>query len=152
MKILFVCTGNICRSPAGEGVLKKMCEERGMHNWTIDSAGTGNWHTGEAPDLRAQEAAHRRGYDISMQKSRPLRADDYEKFDRIYGMTAEHCDFLRTHAPQNCRIPIVLFMESCGKTEDVPDPYYSNERGFEYMMDIIEEGCTAIVAAAQTEN
>lgn len=147
MKILFVCTGNICRSPTGEGVLEKMCEDNGISGWTIDSAGTGNWHAGDPPDPRAQEAASKRGYDLSKQKARALRADDYEKFDRIYGMTREHCDFLRSQAPKNARAEILLFRETCGESKDVPDPYYSSEKGFEEMMDIIEKGCSAIVAA-----
>lgn len=152
MKILFVCTGNICRSPTAEAVLRKMCATAGLSGWHIDSAGTGSWHAGDAPDPRAQKAASRRDYDLSGISARSLRAPDFEEFDRIYAMAAEHYDFLRANAPDDATATIHLFLDSCGMHEDVPDPYYGNGDGFEHMMDLLEKGCRAIVKAAAAKN
>lgn len=143
MKILFVCTGNICRSPCAEAILRKMRENKSPA-WEIDSAGTGSWHQGEAPDPRAQKAAQARGYDMSDIVARPLRSSDYDAFDRIYAMANEHLQFLREHAPEDSRAELLLFLDACHKGGDVPDPYYGGAEGFTHMMDLLEEGCRAI--------
>lgn len=145
MKILFICTGNICRSPAAEAVLRKMCADAGL-DWQIDSAGTGGWHAGESPDRRAQSAAAARGYDMDGIYARAVCGADFLGFDRIYAMTGEHLAFLREIAPANASAELHLFMEDTGG--DVPDPYYGGARGFELMMDMLEQKCAHIVREA----
>lgn len=144
MKILFVCTGNICRSPAAEAVLRKLCESR-TPPWEIDSAGIGSWHTGESPDRRATAAAQKRGYTMQGISARSVCDDDWKKFDRIYAMAREHLDFMRDNAPEDATADIRLFLENA----DVPDPYYGGADGFEKMMDLLEEGCRAVAESAR---
>lgn len=141
MKILFICTGNICRSPAAEAVMRKMCADAGL-DWKSDSAGIGGWHAGESPDPRARRAAEARGYGMSGIKARAVTADDYEEFDIICAMTEEHEAFLREHAPAGGRCAEIRMFRSSG---DVPDPYFGGDDGFEAMMDILEEGCRALM-------
>lgn len=141
MKVLFVCTGNICRSPTAEAVLRKMCAEAGL-NWQADSAGIGNWHAGEPPDSRAQKAASLRGYDMDGISARSVCTEDFTEFDRIYALAAEHLEFLRANAPEDCKAQLLMFMPD-GK--DVPDPYYGDGDGFTHMMDLLEAGCRTIL-------
>lgn len=141
MKILFVCTGNICRSPAAEAVMRKLSTEAGLE-WHLDSAGIGNWHAGEPPDARAQKAAHSRGYDMNGIKARSLRTEDFTEFDRIYAMSSEHLEVLREHAPTSGGAELLMFL---GDGSDVPDPYYGDGDGFEHMMDLLEESCHRIL-------
>lgn len=144
MKILFVCTGNICRSPAAEAVMRKMCAAAGL-DWKIDSAGTGGWHAGESPDNRARAAAEARGYATDGIFARAVCAADFAEFDRIYAMTAEHLDFLRETAPPDSKAHLRLFSESGA---DIPDPYYGGDSGFALMMDMLEKECAAIIRRA----
>ncbi len=146
MKILFICTGNICRSPSAEAVLRKMCADANLADWTIDSAGIGNWHSGDAPDLRATKAAQSRGYSMEGISARSVRTTDYTEFNHIYAMTEEHRQFLLAHAPDDSTATIHLFLESCGLSQDVPDPYYDADDGFTIMMDLLEDGCRAILS------
>ena len=145
MKILFICTGNICRSPSAEAILRKMCDDAGYHNWVIDSAGIGNWHAGDAADPRAIKAAAQRGYDMTPIRARSINVNDFSDFDRIYAMTHEHLDFLKTNATDDSSCTLHLFLAACGINEDIPDPYYGKENGFENMMDLLEEGCQRII-------
>ena len=138
--ILFVCTGNICRSPTAEGVLRTLCEEAGI-DLRIESAGIGDWHVGQPPDERSQHHARNRGYDLSAQRARQVRAGDFEEFDLILAMDSGHLRALRQMAPRAHRAKIRLF----GTDADVPDPYYGGPDGFERVLDLVEERCRLLV-------
>lgn len=144
--VLFVCTGNICRSPTADGVFRHMVRAAG-HAGTIqvDSAGTHDYHVGAAPDARAQAHALRRGYDLSGLRARQVTADDFYAFDLILAMDRGHLRFLRGLAPEGYA-GLRLFTAyanhaSDGETSpeaDVPDPYYGGSDGFERVLDMIE--------------
>ena len=140
--ILFVCTGNICRSPAAEGVLRAMAEAEGIGHLLVDSAGTGNWHVGEPPDPRAVRAAEVRGYRISHLTARSARVDDFHNFTAIYGMAEEHRRALLAHAPRDAGARVLPFPGG-----DVADPYHGGEEGFADMMEHVESGCRVILNA-----
>ena len=134
--ILFVCTGNICRSPTAEGVLRKLAREAGIE-LRIESAGTGDWHVGQPPDQRAQHHARGRGYDLSAQRARQVRAEDFETFDLILAMDRSHLAALRRMCPPQHLAKVRLFRANM----DVPDPYYGGAEGFERVLDLVEEAC-----------
>ena len=144
-KILFVCTGNICRSPCAEAVLRHMAAAAGKEV-VVDSAGTGIWRRGEAPDARASKAATARGYATDGLAARQVRREDFAAFDRIYAMTGEHQRYLQRLAPSDQREKILLFLPATpGRNADVPDPYSGGNDGFEHMMDLLEAGGREIV-------
>ena len=138
--ILFVCTGNICRSPTAEGVFKSLCRRRGIEP-RIESAGLGDWHVGAPPDQRAQHHARTRGYDLSEQRARQVRMSDFEEFDLILAMDRGHLRALRGMAPAQHHAKIRLFVAD----RDVPDPYYGGAEGFERVLDLVEERCRALL-------
>ena len=148
--ILFVCTGNICRSPAAEGVLRAIAIADGLPNLAVDSAGTGDWHAGEPPDPRTVRAAQNRGYDIASLVARRVQADDFRRFTVLYGMAREHLQALQNAAPthpahpdQPGDLPLARVLPFPGG--DVADPYFGGERGFSAMMDQVESGCREIL-------
>lgn len=141
MRILFVCTGNICRSPTAEGVLRARAAARGLDGLTVDSAGTHGYHVGEPPDRRSIEAAARRGYDLSGLRARRLRPSDYDDFDLLLAMDRGHLRILRDGCPSGEHSRLRLFLE-----HDVPDPYYGAAGGFEEVLDLIESGCDRLLA------
>ena len=139
--ILFVCTGNICRSPTAEGVFKSLCEKAGLE-LRIESAGLGDWHVGHPPDERAQHHARSRGYDLSAQRARQVRPRDFDDFDLILAMDSGHLRALQRMAPPRHRAKIRLFAAD----RDVPDPYYGGPDGFERVLDLVEAQCASLIA------
>jgi len=138
--ILFVCTGNICRSPTAEGVLRSLCKEAGIE-LQIESAGTGDWHVGQPPDERSQHHARNRGYDLSAQRARQVRLEDFERFDMILAMDRGHLRELQKLAPAHHHAKIRLFVEGI----DVPDPYERGPDGFEEVLDLVEAQCRRLL-------
>lgn len=146
MKIAFVCLGNICRSPMAEGILKKICAERGL-SWTIESFGVEQYHVGENADTRAQRICGQHEVDISKHIARKFSRDDFKRFDIIYPMATDVNDDLRRISRNSSDLPkIKLFMDEMypEKHLSVPDPWYGGEEGFEEVFDLVEEGCDKI--------
>ena len=142
IRVLIVCTGNICRSPTAEGVMRELAKRRGLaERVKIESAGTHDYHVGEPPDERSQEHAAKRGYDLSAQRASQVTRADFEAFDYILAMDRGHLRMLRSMAPEDSRAKLGLFLEASGKWkgEDVPDPYYGGHDGFEQVLDMAEE-------------
>ena len=142
VSVLVVCTGNICRSPTGEGVLRHHAEKRGLADrMRIASAGTHDYHVGECPDARAIQHARRRGYDLSAQRAQQLVPEHFHEFDYILAMDRSHMRILRGMAPPGAKARLGLFLEASErwKGEDVPDPYYGGVEGFEQVLDMVEE-------------
>ena len=138
--ILFVCTGNICRSPTAEGVLRHLAKEESME-LHIESAGIGDWHIGQPPDERSQHHARSRGYDLSAQRARQVRPEDFETFDMILAMDRGHLRALQRLAPAHHHAKIRLFVEG----RDVPDPYDGGPDGFEHVLDLVEAQCRRLL-------
>lgn len=149
-KILFVCLGNICRSPSAEGVMRKMLKEAGCEErFVVDSAGISSYHRGELPDGRMRAHAARRGYGLT-HRSRPVRTDDFYDFDLIIGMDDRNIDDLKERAPSDAEWKKIRRMtEFCTKfvhADHVPDPYYGGAEGFEYVLDILEDACAGLLS------
>lgn len=138
--ILFVCTGNICRSPTAEAVLRHLARKECI-DLRIESAGLGDWHVGDPPDERAQQHARNRGYDLSAQRARQVRPRDFEEFDLILAMDRGHLHALERMAPPGHRAKIRLFAAG----QDVPDPYDGGPEGFEHVLDLVEARCRALI-------
>jgi protein-tyrosine phosphatase len=144
LKVLFVCTGNICRSPSAEGVFRAMVEREGLgHRITADSCGTHDYHVGDAPDPRAIDHARRRGYDISGLRARMLDRDDFERFDLLLALDHGHERILKRQAPPATKDKVRLFMSYVPELRltDVPDPYYKGPDAFDHALDLIEHAC-----------
>ncbi|MBV32678.1 MAG: phosphotyrosine protein phosphatase [Porticoccaceae bacterium] len=140
--VLFVCLGNICRSPTAEGVFGKIVKQHGLSDKIlIDSAGTGDWHVGHPPDQRAIEAAANRGINIRHLCARRIRCYDFVKFDYILAMDGQNLSSLKRHCPKSYDGHLGLFLEFLRRNDscDVPDPYYSANEGFELVLDLISE-------------
>jgi protein-tyrosine phosphatase len=147
MKVLMVCLGNICRSPLAEGILRSKVHERGL-DWTIDSAGTGSWHAGEAPDPRSQEVARKHGLDISDQRARTFKPYDFEVFDRIYVMdSSNYQDVIKyaQNAEEAAKVKLILNEAYPGENRAVPDPYWDDD-GFEQVYQMLDKACSVITA------
>ena len=140
MKILMVCTGNICRSPTAEGVFRQVLIESSLdEKASVDSAGTHGYHAGEPPDRRATAHARKRGYDISGLRARQVVPGDFSEFDLVLAMDRGHLEILRRMSPQEHRHKLRLFLEFAGREDaDVPDPYYGGAEGFEQVLDMVE--------------
>jgi len=146
--VLFVCMGTICRSPTAEGVFRKLVEERAPQlRIRIDSAGTHDYHVGEAPDPRAIAAAARRGIDLEALRARQVEEADFERFDLVVAMDRLNREMLLDRSPEPYRERVRLMMEfapSLG-VEDVPDPYYGGAVGFERVLDLVEEAARGLL-------
>ena len=146
--VLMVCTGNICRSPTAEAVLRARLAAAGIAGRVrVDSAGTHGFHTEDPPDPRAQQAARRRGYDLSALRARPVGAQDFGRFDWILGMDESHRAWLDRRRPEGSRAQIGLLMAHASRhqgVDEVPDPYYGPAQGFETMLDLIEDACEGL--------
>lgn len=149
-KILFVCLGNICRSPAAEGVMLRLLKEKNLEvEFEIDSAGILNYHAGELPDSRMRAHATRRGYSL-VHRSRQVRTEDFYHFDLIIGMDNQNMADLYDRAPSPEEWAKVHRMtDYCVKfqADHVPDPYYSGSEGFEYVLDILEDACSGLLTS-----
>jgi protein-tyrosine phosphatase len=150
--VLFVCTGNICRSPTAHGVFLHMVRAAGLSaQIRVDSAGTHDYHVGEAPDARAQAHARRRGYDLSALRARQVTQRDFATFDRILAMDRGHLEILRRQAPAGYE-GLDLFMAYAQPSPgpDVPDPYYGGAAGFERVLDMIELAAKGLLRSLET--
>lgn len=148
-RVLFVCTGNICRSPTAEGVFRVLADSRGLGGRIeTDSAGIGSWHVGDPPDRRAQETALRRGVDIGDQRARTVRPGDFAHFDLVLAMDRGHYRSLAGSCPADLADRVRLFMDYASEygVEDVPDPYYGDGNGFERVFDMIEGAAMGLLA------
>ncbi|QLC74525.1 low molecular weight phosphotyrosine protein phosphatase [Pseudomonas sp. LPB0260] len=151
MRVLFVCLGNICRSPTAEGVFRHKLREAGLEaRVEVDSAGTGDWHVGKAPDLRTRQAALRRGYDLSALRARQVAGDDFRRFDLILAMDGSNLQHLQRLRPSANAAELDLFLRRYQLAlDEVPDPYYGGEDGFEQVLDLIEQASDALLAEIQ---
>ena len=150
MRILFVCMGNICRSPSAEGVFRHVLARRAPElEVDVDSAGTHDYHVGEAPDARALAAARRRGIDIAGLRARRVAMEDFERFDLILAMDEENLLELTRRAQAEYHERIRLLMEYAPDVgrRAVPDPYYGGEQGFEDVLDLLEEAADGLIDA-----
>jgi protein-tyrosine phosphatase len=151
VRILFVCMGNICRSPTAEGVMRHLLVEEGLQDEIeLDSAGTGGWHVGDPPDRRATAAARARGI-VLEGAARKVRPSDFEEFDLIVAADRENLADLRAIAPPGTAQKVRLLREFDPASEgapdlDVPDPYYGGDRGFEDVLDLVEAACRGLLA------
>lgn len=140
VSVLFVCLGNICRSPTAHGVFDNLVQRHRLdHLVTIDSAGTGDWHIGRAPDQRSSAAALQRGYDLSVLRARQVSAEDFQRFDYVLAMDKQNLRDLQRMQPANFRGELGLFLNYGDHGElEVPDPYYGDGSGFERVLDLVE--------------
>ena len=149
IRVLFVCTGNICRSPTAEGVFRDVIERAGLSaKVAVESAGTHAYHSGEGADRRALRAASERGIDLSEHVARQIARNDFHSFDYVLAMDRENLTHLRAAAPATHKARVALFMDfapDLGVTE-VPDPYYGRHDGFEHVLDLVEAASEGLLA------
>jgi protein-tyrosine phosphatase len=149
VKLLFVCTGNICRSPTAEGVFRRLVAQAGLDGRiAVDSAGTHGYHIGEPPDPRSQKAAKARGVDLSGLRARKVTLADFYDFDHILAMDNGHLAHLRRMAPADAKAAVTLFLDDAPDADvrETPDPYYGDARGFERVLDLCEQGAAGLLA------
>jgi protein-tyrosine phosphatase len=154
VNVLFVCMGNICRSPTAEGVFRKVVTDAGMSERVhVESAGTHAYHSGAAPDHRAQSAAARRGVTLHEIRARRVSDEDFELFDYILVMDQDNLEELLLRAPEAQRNKVHLFLEFAGGTRasEVPDPYYGGASGFELVLDLVEEAAERLLERIRRE-
>lgn len=150
VSVLFVCLGNICRSPSAEAIFSRLVEKRGLADKVrIDSAGTGDWHVGASPDVRAVEAAKRRGYDLSQIRARQIGENDCLDHDYVIVMDEHNLRTVQALCP-DAKVHRLLDFAPDQKVRDVPDPYYGGDSGFDEVLDLIEEATQGLVAEIQT--
>lgn len=147
MRVLFVCLGNICRSPTAEGVLRHKLREAGLADQVeVASAGTGDWHVGNPPDQRSQAAARLRGYDLSAQRAQQVSRADFATYDLILAMDKSNLRNLEALRPARGKAELDLFLRRYqSQIDEVPDPYHDGEQGFEQVLDLIERASDLLV-------
>ncbi len=148
IKILFVCLGNICRSPTAHGIFEKMVADEGLQGAIlVDSAGTGDWHIGKAPDPRASEAAMSRNHDLSHLRARQVRPEDFLEFDYILAMDKQNLLDLRALALPEFKGYLGLFLDYAqGDLDEVPDPYSGGREGFDEVLDLVENTAQGLLS------
>lgn len=146
--VLFVCLGNICRSPTAHGIFEHKVRQAGQEQCIrVDSAGTGDWHLGAPPDPRSQRAAAERGYDLSPLRARLVVPDDFEQFDYILAMDASNLQHLQRMRPPHYRGTLDLFLRQGGSPRlEVPDPYYGGAEDFAQVVELVELACDQLLA------
>jgi protein-tyrosine phosphatase len=147
-KVLFVCMGNICRSPTAQGVFRKMVGDAGLTDTVlVESAGTHAYHVGEPPDVRAQQAAKKRGYEIADLRARQVTLDDFRDADLILAMDWENLAILQQQCPRAYKHKLHLLMRYAGEHDaaTVPDPYYGGPEGFNTVLDYVEDACQGLL-------
>lgn len=148
--VLFVCLGNICRSPTAHGVFEGLVAQAGLaEQILVDSAGTGAWHAGEPPDKRSQAAARARGYELQHLRARQVLASDFERFDYILAMDAQNLRDLEAMRPASYQGELGLFLDYISEQSyhrEVPDPYYGGAQGFEHVLDLVEQASQGLLA------
>jgi protein-tyrosine phosphatase len=151
MSVLFVCLGNICRSPTAQAVFTHKIHEAGVQDAIlVDSAGTAGYHTGEAPDDRACEFAARRGYLMSELRARKVCVEDFDRFDFIIAMDYANLNNLQQLKPENTKAQVKLMLSYVNSvTEEVPDPYYGGNQGFDTVLDLLEDASDALLDSLQ---
>ena len=149
-KILFVCLGNICRSPAAEGIFKQKIKERNLENFfEVDSAGTGSWHVGNLPDRRMRATALSRGIELTS-RSRQIEENDLYKFDHILVMDKDNLDAVKSLTKDymnsvNSKIKLILTYSKKSQLDEVPDPYYGGQNGFEKVLDLLNDAIDELI-------
>ena len=154
ISVLFVCMGNICRSPTAEGVFRKFVNDAGLDaDILVDSAGTHAYHVDQPPDRRASAAAERRGFPLDNIRARRVSQEDFERFDYILAMDEDNLLILRESAPEHHRKKLFLFLEFSESYPgmEVPDPYYGGSSGFERVLDLVEEASRGLLETLQRE-
>jgi len=152
--VLFVCTGNICRSPTAEAIFRKLAADAGMADAvTADSAGTHSYHVGEPPDPRAQAAAAKRGYDLSALRARRIEGADFQRFDLILAMDQDHYAILARMAgsPAGHKLKLMMSYAQRFKERVVPDPYYGGPQGFERVLDLLEDAAGGLLKSLRKD-
>jgi len=148
VKVLFVCMGNICRSPTAHGVFRELVQREGLHELIeIDSAGTHAYHVGKGPDERAQATARTRGIDLSDLRARQVAAEDFEHYDYVIAMDQENYISLSRQCPEQLVERIYMFMDFAPqmRTREVPDPYYGGAQGFERVFDLVDAAAAGLL-------
>lgn len=150
-KILFVCMGNICRSPSAEAIFRKLTTDAGRSkDWLVDSAGTHAYHVGSSPDKRSQQAAQKRGYNLAAIRARQVQEADFFAFDWILAMDRQNLALLQQAKPSQAKATLGLMLDFARqnqwKNEDVPDPYYGGTSGFDDVLDRLEDACAGFLA------
>jgi len=155
IKVLFVCMGNICRSPTAQGVFRNLIEKEGLsHLISTDSAGTIAFHVGNPPDKRACETAVKRGLDLSDLRARQAVADDFERFDYVVAMDRENFDDLKNLCPAGQENKLHLFLDFAPHldVQEVPDPYYGGPGGFEKVFDLVEDASNGLLSRIKQQH
>ncbi len=153
MKVLMVCLGNICRSPLAEGILRHKARQRGL-DWHVESAGTGAWHVGEAPDPRSQRIAHQNGIDISKQRAQQFSPYHIEMFDLIFAMDSSNYNDIMRHAKteeERKKVELIMNLVEPGRNTAVPDPYYDDHL-YATVFRMLDEACEKIIERYESKS